>query len=240
MGSGQLHYLPLSGVSFSILASILAVVFLLVQFGLFRFAYMRLGMSSGAALLLLVGSLAGSYFNIPLTELPGHHELVAREVDYFGMQYVVPLVERWPGTMLAVNVGGALIPTLTSLYLLTVNGMWMRGLLATMAVAVVCYSLSAAVPGLGIAEPVFVPSLAAAIVALVLARGDAAPLAYVGGSLGTLLGADIFNLDKIAGLGAPVASIGGAGTFDGVFLIGVVAVALASLSGDRTEDPAAS
>jgi hypothetical protein len=36
-------------------------------------------------------------------------------------------------------------------------------------------------------------------------------------------------LGKIHGLGAPVASIGGAGTFDGVFLVGIVAVLLASL-----------
>ena len=47
--------------------------------------------------------------------------------------------------------------------------------------------------------------------------------------MGTLIGADIMNLGKIQGLGAPVASIGGAGTFDGVFLVGIVAVLLAAL-----------
>ena len=57
----------------------------------------------------------------------------------------------------------------------------------------------------------------------------AAPLAYIAGSLGTLIGADLLNLGKVRGLGAPVASIGGAGTFDGVFLVGIVAVLLASL-----------
>ena len=56
----------------------------------------------------------------------------------------------------------------------------------------------------------------------------AAPLAYICGSLGTLFGADLLNLDKVQGLGAPVASIGGAGTFDGVFLVGIVAVLIAS------------
>ena len=59
------------------------------------------------------------------------------------------------------------------------------------------------------------------------------PLAYIGGSLGTLIGADLLNLDKLRGLGAPIASIGGAGTFDGVFLTGVVAVLIASLSRQR-------
>jgi len=51
-------------------------------------------------------------------------------------------------------------------------------------------------------------------------------IAYAGGTLGTLIGADILNLDKIRDLGAPVASIGGAGTFDGVFLSGLIAVLL--------------
>lgn len=58
-------------------------------------------------------------------------------------------------------------------------------------------------------------------------------MAYIGGSLGTLIGADLLNLDKLQGLGAPIASIGGAGTFDGVFLTGVVAVLIASLSRHR-------
>jgi len=51
-------------------------------------------------------------------------------------------------------------------------------------------------------------------------------IAYVSGVLGTLIGADLTNLNRIADLGAPVASMG-AGTFDGVFLIGIVAVLLA-------------
>jgi uncharacterized membrane protein len=52
-------------------------------------------------------------------------------------------------------------------------------------------------------------------------------LAYISGSLGTLIGADLLNLNNIQGLGAPVASIGGAGTFDGIFVTGILAVLLA-------------
>ena len=51
--------------------------------------------------------------------------------------------------------------------------------------------------------------------------------AYVAGVLGTLIGADLSNLHAIPKLGAPVASIGGAGTLDGVFLSGIMAVLLA-------------
>jgi len=93
----------------------------------------------------------------------------------------------------------------------------------------VLHWLANPVPGLGIAVPVFIPAIVTAAVALLLSRGDAAPLAYIAGSMGTLIGADLTNLDKIGGLGAPVASIGGAGTFDGIFLAGIVAVLLAGL-----------
>jgi uncharacterized membrane protein len=116
-----------------------------------------------------------------------------------------------------------------SLYLLAKNGLWVLGLLATACVAAVCHHLAQPVHGLGIALPIFVPAVATAIVAMVLSRQDAAILAYVGGSLGTLIGADLLNIGNIQGLGAPVASIGGAGTFDGVFVTGILAVIIASL-----------
>jgi uncharacterized membrane protein len=76
--------------------------------------------------------------------------------------------------------------------------------------------------------PIFVPPLAAAAVALILSRQSASTLAYVAGSLGTLIGGDLLNLGNIRGLGAPIASIGGAGTFDGIFVTGILAVLLAS------------
>jgi uncharacterized membrane protein len=87
------------------------------------------------------------------------------------------------------------------------------------------------VPGIGIAIPSPVPPIIASTVALLLARTNVAAVAYVSGSLGTLIGADLLNLGRIQGLGAPVVSIGGAGTFDGVFLTGIIAVLLASFSG---------
>jgi uncharacterized membrane protein len=234
----QLHYLPLTPPFFSLLVGAFIVLVVLVQLGVLRYAYMRIGLSRGAAVLLLVGSLVGSYFNIPIVELPPQRVLSGQEVIYFGMRYAIPVVVQWPGTVIAVNIGGAVIPTLMSLYLLLKYRIWGPGLLATIGVSSVCYLLANPVPGLGIAEPVFVPSLAAATVALLLSRRHGAPLAYIGGSLGTLIGADLLNLDKVQGLGAPVASIGGAGTFDGIFLIGILAVLIASLtSGADRPDP---
>jgi uncharacterized membrane protein len=225
----QYHYLPLTPEFFSILVGLFVILLVLIQLGALRYAYMRLGMSSGAALLLLAASLVGSYFNIPVTQLGGERVISGEVIDYFGMRYVVPVVANWPGTVIAVNVGGALVPVLVSLYLLFRHSIWIRALLATSVVALVIHWSADPVRGVGIAVPVFVPALITAILALVLARERAAPLAYVAGSLGTLIGADLTNLDKVSGLGAPVASIGGAGTFDGIFVTAVIAVLLASI-----------
>jgi uncharacterized membrane protein len=186
------------------------------------------------AFILLIGSLLGSYFNVPVAYLPEQQIVSGQVIDFFGMRYIVPVVVDWPGTTIAVNVGGAVIPGLTSLYLAARNRLWFLGALAVAGVAVVCHVLAQPVRGLGIAVPIFVPAAASALIAWVLSRRHAAPLAYLGGSLGTLVGADLLNLDKLQGLGAPIVSIGGAGTFDGVFVTGIVAVLLASLRSARS------
>ncbi len=224
-----MQYLPISPLFFSLLVALFLFVFLLIQLEVLNYAYMRLGMSSGVVLVLLFGSLLGSYFNIPVAHLTGQVVDSGRVISFFGMDYVVPVVVQWPGTVIAVNIGGALIPGLMSAYLLVRYRLWVQGALAVIAIAAICHWLAQPVPGLGIAVPIFVPAIATAIVALLLSRQCAAQLAYIGGSLGTLIGADLLNIDKLGGLGAPIASIGGAGTFDGIFLTGILAVLLASL-----------
>jgi uncharacterized membrane protein len=223
------HYLPSPLPYFSILAVILIVLIAVIEVRALRYAFLRIGLSSRAAFLVLLASLVGSYFNIPVVELPAQQILTREEVQFFGMHYVVPVTIDWPGTLIAVNVGGAVIPVVVSLYLLITHHLWIRGAVAVACVAAICHLLAYPVPGLGIAMPMVVPPIASALVALLLSRSEAAPLAYIGGSLGALIGADLLNLDKVQGLGAPVASIGGAGTFDGVFLTGILAVLLASL-----------
>jgi uncharacterized membrane protein len=226
-----MHYLPLAPAFFAMLVGIFFIVVVLIQIRVLRYAYLTLGVSPGAAMLLLAASLIGSYINIPVAHLPARVVHTAQEVTFFGMPYyVVPVVEQWPGTVIAVNVGGAVIPGLLSLYLLVKHEFWVHAAIATAIIAAIVHALATPVPGVGIAVPIFVPPIATAIVALVLARHHAAPLAYVSGSLGTLIGADLLNLGAVQGLGAPVASIGGAGTFDGIFLTGIMAVLLASFS----------
>ncbi len=226
----HLQYLPLSPQFFSILVGIYIALAALVLFRVLNHVHRRIGIRPGTTLLLLLASLAGSYFNIEVARLPDEQILAAREVDYYGIAYAVPVVVDWPGTVIAVNVGGALLPALISLYLLVRHDLWVRGLIAILCVTLVCNTMAHPVHGLGIALPPLVPALTAAIVALLLSRNRAAPLAYISGSLGTLIGADVLNLGAVRGLGAPVASIGGAGTFDGIFLVGVIAVLFTTLS----------
>jgi uncharacterized membrane protein len=226
----ELQYLPLALPFFLFLVGLLLFIVVLIQIQVLQYAYAKLGLSSGAALLLLLASLIGSYFNIPLTELPEREVRSGQVIEFFGMRYVVPVVADWPRTVIAINVGGALIPTLLSLYLLLKNRIWNSAAVATLVVTVACYLLAQPVPGIGIAIPSLIPPIIAATAALLVARTNVAAVAYISGSLGTLIGADLLNLSKVQGLGAPVVSIGGAGTFDGVFLTGIIAVLLASFS----------
>lgn len=240
MHVSHVHYLPLTPAFFAILVGLFIALTIYLMLGALRQAYLSLGISPATATLLLFGSLIGSYFNIPIAELAGEKVVSNQVIDFFGMQYSVPVVQDWAGTVIAVNVGGAVIPALMSLYLLTSRGLWLQGTIATAIVAVVLHWLANPVPGLGIAVPIFLPVAVTAVVAVLLSlrHGQAAPLAYIAGSRGTLIGADLTNLDKVRGLGAPVASIGGAGTFDGIFLTGILAVLLASLYDSRRSTPA--
>jgi uncharacterized membrane protein len=227
-----MHYFPV-GVGQATLFAALLVGLLLVQISLLRRAYWALGLNPAMATLVLFGSLLGSYVNLPLVRLPDER-IVSREVvEIFGVPFLAPVAVDWPGTILAINVGGAVIPILLSFYLIMRYDLWGAGALATAIVAFVVHRAATPVPGMGISVPTFAPPLLAAVGALALSWRLAAPLAYIGGSLGVLIGADLLNLGVLRELGAPVASIGGAGTFDGIFLTGVIAVLLASLVASR-------
>src|SRR3954462_2876096 len=109
--NSQVHYLPMTPGFFSILVFLAIGLVILIQLRILRYAYMRLGVGPGVALLLLFGSLIGGYFNIPIPVLPDTPVRSGQIVDFLGLQDVVPVVMQGPGTVLAVNVGGAVIPT---------------------------------------------------------------------------------------------------------------------------------
>jgi uncharacterized membrane protein len=222
-----MHYFPVAAPALMGLALLFAIVAGFVAARVLSFASESMGLGPRTMIVVLLASLLGSYINIPIAYLPEHHLVTREVVTYFGIPYVVPVMRAAPGTVIAINVGGAVIPIFMSLYLMVRNQLFAPSLWGTAVVALACHLLATPVPGIGIAEPIFVPSLVATIMALVLSRRHAGALAYICGSLGTLIGADLTNLGKIQGLGAPVASIGGAGTFDGIFVIGLLSVVYA-------------
>jgi uncharacterized membrane protein len=226
-----MQYFPLALPFLLFLFFLFLFLIVLIEIGILGYAYQKIGVSRKYVFSLLFLSLLGSYVNIPVAQLPPEVVHSGKVVSFFGMQYVIPAVVHWPGTIIAVNVGGALIPVLLSIHLIMKKRLYGKSLLAVAAVAAVVHYIATPVPGVGIVVPTLGPPFLTAGVALLISRQDAPPLAYIGGSLGTLIGADLLNLGRIQGLGAPVASIGGAGTFDGIFLTGIVAVLLASIAG---------
>lgn len=192
-----------------------------------------MGIPGWAALLLLLASLLGGYVNIPLVHFPDSKVLEVAELRRLGESYPVLVARDWPGMVLALNVGGALIPAVVSIYLIVRRRLLLPAFFCTAAVAAAVYFFSRTVPGLGIVVPVYVAPVSAAVAALVASRVHAAPLAYIGGSLGTLFGGDLLRMPHLLSLGSPLVSIGGAGTFDGIFISGILALLLACLALER-------
>ena len=216
--------LPLLLVLFVVL---LIVMVLVVELRILRYAYRKIGVPPRWMFIVMLVSLLGSQVNIPLFAMRVQPRTAPAETTVFGRTYLAPPVVQRGSTVVAINVGGALVPVLLSLYLFARLNMRGRMLLGTAIVAVIVHALATIVPGVGIAVPMLLPPIAAAVVSFALAPRQAPPLAYVSGSMGALIGADLLNLPRIAQIGAPVVSIGGAGTFDGVFLTGIIAGLLA-------------
>lgn len=203
----------------------------LLWFGVVGNAFVNLGLPPDAVFWLLIFTLLGSLVNLPLTTIESHEMTGGRVISYFGMKVKLPPTRLKRHTVLAVNVGGALVPAGLSLYLfiqITRNFGVSWGLLAILGlVTAVMYRVARPVKGLGIAVPGLVPPLVAALGAWLLCPEIyRAPCAYIASTMGTLIGADLLNLREISQMGAPVASIGGAGTFDAIFLGGIIAVLL--------------
>jgi uncharacterized membrane protein len=218
---------PFAFVYFLFFIFLLGLLLVIAQLGLVSIAFDKLGLSPSSAVLLLCGSFLGSAINLPLftlnAEIPESRPLPPALGLLAHTQ--IPFNGK---TVIAINVGGGLIPATFSLYLIQLYHLaWPEIILATACVSMVCYFISRPIPGLGIGMPILAAPLVAAITALLISIEHSAPLAYISGTLGVLIGADLLRLKNIRQMGTPLASIGGAGTFDGIFLTGIVAVLLA-------------
>lgn len=218
---------PFSAAQFLLLVFVFLLAGAVIYFGLFTLAFDKLGLSPHTTLLLLGCTLFGSTINLPLFQISAEAPPPDALQPFPGMLFgrARPFHGK---TIVAVNVGGALIPAGFSVYLAYVNRLPAEQLVfATALVATVCFFASRPIRGIGIGMPVFVAPFTAALVAVLLGPEHSAPLAYICGTLGVLIGADLLRLNDIRKIGTPMASIGGAGTFDGIFITGIVAVLLA-------------
>jgi len=203
------------------------VVYLLATVG--EVAFQRIGFSSLEYVLILTGTLVGSAIDIPVArEMSSEPHIEVEEVRVFGLYYRIPrLAGGEISTIVAVNVGGAVIPVLVSAYLIASHSELLAGAAAgSITTALLVHLMARKVKGVGIVTPALLPPIAAAVIAYLVSPGSPAIVAYISGTMGALVGADLTNLRNITRLGAPVVSIGGAGTFDGVFLTGLFAVLL--------------
>lgn len=218
-------------------------LFFLLLFGLFFFlifasavnaVFTTLGLPPWSAYLLFFLSLAGSFINIPVKDVTVEVDEVRYAVDtFFGRLYPTRIVEPASRrTTIAVNLGGAIIPVVVASYVLAERAYgWPSFLLASVIMIVVCHTFARIVPGVGIVMPNLIPPVSACLIAvftsMLFGCMELAPLAaYFSGVMGTLIGADLMNLGKISKLGARMVSIGGAGTFDGIFITGIFSVIL--------------
>lgn len=204
-----------------------AFLFAFIQVGIVTVAFDKLGLSAESGLLLVLVSLVGSGLNLPLFQMASRVEPDPRWQRM--MRWLEPRLRPRPGRVIvAMNVGGGLVPVAFSMYLLSHNPL--PPLIVALAIglqSVICYLASRPVRGVGIGMPLLVAPLSAALIAMLLLPEHSAPLAYICGTLGVLVGADILRLGAVRELGVPVASVGGAGTFDGIFITGIVAALLA-------------
>jgi len=217
---------PINPRNLLLLLFALGVLIALIQLGLLQIAFNKLGLSASSAYLLLFSSLFGSMINLPMftmrADLQPQTELQKSLFPGF------PLWRFTNRTLVALNVGGGLIPIGFSFYLFQHSDVTLLEVIQGVSfVSMVSYLFSRPIRGLGIGMPMLIAPLSAALVAVLLNPDASPPLAYISGTLGVLVGADLLRLKDIRRMGAPFAAIGGAGTFDGIFITGIVAVLLA-------------
>ncbi len=215
-----------------LLVVVLAILFPIFLADAMASALAKLGLSAGASLAVVIAMFIGGLFNIPLKRVPRVMSVDTAPLGLYGAGRIFPQWFRQPSsTVIAVNVGGCVIPCMLVAYELSrIAGRGPAALWITAgAVAVnagLCFRLARPVPNVGVVLPPLVPALAAAACGFIFMREFAPPVAFTAGVLGPLVGADLLNLRRIVHGGAGIISIGGAGTFDGIVLSGLFATLL--------------
>ena len=211
-------FFPVGCLLFAAFLFLLPVLLLLGFFQVITFGFESLGIPPGVTFFVLLAILLGSSVNIPLTK---KKKFYREQKSLFDMFEQPGLKEEG----VAINLGGAIIPILISIYFLTKVPLYPTIIATVIIIAISKYSAN--VSERGVTLPFFIPPIASALLALLLVPEYAAPAAFIAGVLGTLIGADLLNLKEARKMG--MVYIGGAGVFDGIFLVGIMAVILTSI-----------
>ncbi len=217
-------FLPISILILFFLILLLPFFFFIVQIEIIRIALSKIGLSPQMALLIFFLSLLGSLINIPV---------YTREAAIIPPQKIFPFFHFNPfgipadptKQIIAINLGGCIIPLLLCMYLIP-RAPLLPTVFATVITVLVCFKISRVVPGTGIVVPALIPPLIAVALAFLFSPGNKIPVAYISGVLGVLIGADVLNLPHL-GRYPGIMSIGGAGVYDGIFLVGIISALLA-------------
>lgn len=219
-----MFFLPFSVVIFIILILLLPVLVVLILTGAIGVAFQKLGMSATTGTMFLFLSLLGGMINIPIWEKQCENNSECEEISglHSFLYGIKPsFLQR---QVVAINLGGCILPVLLCLYLLPKVPI-VQTLICIAIMIIVSKFLARPTPGIGIALPAFIPPIISAILALLFVGRELAPaVAYISGVLGVLIGADLLNIRAIQKFGRGVMSIGGAGVFDGIYLVGIIAV----------------
>ncbi|HJJ57463.1 MAG TPA: DUF1614 domain-containing protein [Methanocorpusculum sp.] len=252
----RFFFSPLSPLFLILLIALVILGLPLLFFGFIGTALAHLGINFWTIVLLLFAVIIGSFINIPLTTLrpkqkketasprkpkgqyaPSMYDKIYRS-ERFDLTASQRSAEEKPGTKISINIGGCLIPVCISVYViiqgatgaLSADPFYLLRILGgVIAVTALTYFLAKPVKNIGIALPFFAAPLMAVACGLLLGGGfglPAAGIAFVSGTLGTLIGADLLHLKDLPSEGSGILSIGGAGTFDGIFLAGIIAAFL--------------
>jgi len=156
------------------------------------------------------------------------------EIILFGINISNIYLLTYGNWKLYVNMGGAIIPILLSIYLTIKKKLSLKKIvIGIIVVTVVAFFVTHPAENKGIVASIpyaFLPAIFASIISIFLSWKDfikAAPLAYISGTIGVLIGADFLHLWEL--LHMPISSptnatIGGADVFDMIFITGVIAV----------------
>lgn len=236
----KIIFQPMVTLHFIGLLFFLMLLFPIINYVLVTVFIKGLGFPPIIAILFIFASLFGGLVNIGFMEFTSDEPIVVYdEIRFFGFRWVFPRIIHHRKTILAVNVGGAIIPMIISLILLfyTIPNYdsnpiftYIKILFATLFVTVFVNKFSIVRRGIGVLVPLFIPVMSTVIITLllypILSVSNPFVIAYTSGTFGTIIGADILNLKRILRGYSQVISIGGAGTFDGIFMTGVMSILL--------------